>query len=246
MLWSDLPLAERFERAAAAGFSAAELWWPGYDDALELPAITHRTGVQLVLLNFDAGDMAAGDRGLLSDPARVGQFRRNVPIALDVAQACGCHMLNALLGVGPQEQLGHARDQVAWAADQAAVQGTKVMIEAVNSIENGAYLVTSTEAAAEFVRSVDRLNVRLQFDAYHMHRMGEDVVASFERHAELIDHVQIADAPGRGEPGTGDIDFPGFFGALDRRGYRGFVGLEYRPSAGDADASLAWLRSIAA
>lgn len=246
MLWSDLPLAERFQRAAAAGFGAAELWWPGYDEAAELPEITRRTGVQLVLLNFDAGDMAAGDRGLLSDPARVGQFRRNVPIALDVAQACGCTMLNALLGLGSQDQLPLARDQVAWAADEAAGQGARVMIEAVNSIENGPYLLTSTEAAADFVRSVERPNVRIQFDAYHMHRMGESVIASFERHRDLIDHVQIADAPGRGEPGTGEIDFPRFFDALEDAGYDGFVGLEYRPSTGDADASLSWLKGIAA
>jgi hydroxypyruvate isomerase len=249
LLWAALPLPERFERAARAGFSAVELWWPGLQDAELLPALTRRYGLQLAALNFDAGDMAGGDRGLAADPACRDQLRANVPIALRIAEACGCARLNLLVGLRQQRylldhQLKCALDNVIWAADQAAEVGAMVLIEAVNSIENGPYLLTTTKAAANFIRQTDRGNVRLQYDAYHMQRMEGDLTATVDAYWHLIGHIQIADVPGRGEPGTGEINYRFLLDYLVRRGYDGYVGLEYRPSGGSPEDSFGWLEEF--
>jgi hydroxypyruvate isomerase len=246
LLWADLPLPERFARAAGAGFGAVELWWPGDDDAARLPELTQRWGLHLALLNFDAGNMAAGDRGLAADPAYTARLRAHVPLALRVAADCGCPRLNLLAGLREEryplgQQLQLARDTVAWAADQAAEAGREVMIEAVNSLENGPYLLTTTAAAAAFIRQVGRPNVRLQYDAYHMQRMEGDLTTTLDTYWSLISHIQIADVPGRGEPGTGEINYRFLLGHLDQKGYDGYVGLEYRPSGGSPEDSFGWL-----
>jgi hydroxypyruvate isomerase len=249
LLWAGLPLPDRFERAADAGFDAVELWWPGDRDAELLPGLAERWGLRLALLNFDAGDMAAGDRGLAADPGRSGQLRANVPIALRIARASGCQRLNLLVGLRQERypldhQLQLARDNVAWAADQAAAMDCEVMIEAVNSIENGPCLLTTTAAAAEFAGQTGRANVRLQYDAYHMQRMEGDLTATLDEYWDLISHIQIADVPGRGEPGTGEINYRFVLDHLDRKGYQGYVGLEYRPSAGRPEDSFGWLEDF--
>jgi hydroxypyruvate isomerase len=249
LLWAGLPLPQRFERAARAGFSAVELWWPGPRDAELLPGLTARWGLRLAVLNFDAGDMPAGDRGLAADPARRDQLRANVPIALRIAGACGCTRLNLLVGLRQERypldrQLECALDNVTWAADQAAAAGATVLIEAVNSIENGPYLLTTTKAAADFIAQAGRDNVRLQYDAYHMQRMEGDLTTTVETYWPLIGHVQIADVPGRGEPGTGEINYRFLLDYLSGQGYDGYVGLEYRPSSGAADDSFGWIEQF--
>ncbi|MEP7023187.1 MAG: TIM barrel protein [Actinomycetota bacterium] len=246
MLWADLPLADRFERAARAGFSAAELWWPGDEDAAKLPDLVSRWGLRLALLNFDGGSMPSGDRGLAADPARREQLRANVPFALQIAQACGCERLNLLIGLRQErysldQQLACARDNYAWAADQAAGASCQVMIEAINPIDNGPYLLTTTVAAAAFAQQVARPNVRLQYDVYHMQRTEGDLTTTIDLHWDLISHIQVADVPGRAEPGTGEINYPFVLDHLARRGYRGAIGLEYRPSAGRPEDSFGWL-----
>jgi hydroxypyruvate isomerase len=246
MLWADLPLADRFERAARAGFRAVELWWPGTGAAESLPGLTARWNLRLALLNFDAGEMAAGDRGLAADPRRREQLRAGVPAALQVARACGCERLNLLIGLRQRryslgEQLACARDNVAWAADQAAEAGCEVMIEAINPMDNGPYLLTTTAAAATFAGEVARPNVRLQYDAYHMQRMEGDITATLDEYWPLISHIQIADVPGRHEPGTGEINYRFVLDHLARKGYQGAVGLEYRPSTGRPEDSFGWL-----
>lgn len=250
LLWSDLPLEQRLMRAADAGFEAVELWWPGEADARRLPEWTREAGVQLVLLNFDAGDMPGGDRGLVSDPARVSQFRDNVPIALDIAAACGCRQLNALLGLrlpdhGADQQLEWAQDTVRWAADRAAGQGATIVIEAVNVYDNGPYLITTTSAAAAFLEGLERPNVKLLYDVFHMQRMEGNIASTLDRYRDLIGHVQIADVPARHEPGTGEINYDFVFDCLIRNAYAGYVGLEYRPSTGRPEDSFAWMKRLA-
>jgi hydroxypyruvate isomerase len=246
MLFSDRPLLKRFDAAHEAGFDAVELWWPRGEDLSAVEAAVDDAEVDVVVMNFDAGDMRAGDRGLISDPSRRDAFRSNVPVALELAAAVGCTKLNALAGhelpeVGREAQLELARDNVRFAADAAAAQGAEVLIEALNTYENGPYLLPTTAAAAEFARSVGRDNVRLQYDAYQMQRMEGDLTATIGRHLGEIAHVQVADSPGRGEPGTGEINIGYLFRRLDELGYDGHVGLEYRPSWGDTEASLGWL-----
>jgi hydroxypyruvate isomerase len=247
ILFRDAPFLERFARARAAGFGAVEFWWPSGEDLEAVVAAAD--GLEVVLINFDAGDMPAGDRGLLSDPGRAGAFRDNVPVALDLAQRLGARMLNALVGVelpgvGRERQLELAAENVAWAADQAAERDMTVLVEAVNTFENGPYLLSTTAQAADFVDRVDRRNVALQYDAYHMQRMEGNIAATLRGYADRIAHVQIADSPGRGEPGTGELHYPYIFSVLEEIGYQGWIGLEYLPSTGDTEASLRWLESV--
>jgi hydroxypyruvate isomerase len=246
ILFKEVPFLDRFGSAAEAGFSAVEFWWPSDEDPGEVEKAVKDAGVEVALFNFDAGDMAAGDRGLAGDPERQRQFRDNVPVALDLARSLGCKRMNALVGheipgMDRDEQLALARENVRFAAAQAEAADVTVMVEAINTFENGPYLLYTTEQAVEFVESVGRENVRIQHDFYHMQRMEGDLVANLREHFAWIGHVQIADSPGRGEPGTGEIHYPFVLGELERLGYEGYVGLEYNPQAETTGESLAWL-----
>jgi hydroxypyruvate isomerase len=245
ILFKEVPFLERFDRARAAGFDAVEFWWPRGEELDAVGSAVRAAGLDVVLINFDAGDMPAGDRGLLSDPDRAHVFRENVPVALELAASLGCRQLNALVGLerspGEREaQLELARENVGWAADEAADRGAKVLIEAVNTWENGPYLLHTTRQAAEFVHAVGRPNVKLQYDAYHMQRMEGNLVATLREHFADIAHVQVADSPDRGEPGTGEINYPYVLGALEELGYDGYVGLEYNPTT-STEESFGWL-----
>jgi len=248
-LFKDAPFAERFRRARDAGFGGVEFMWPGID---ELPAVERAvadTGLEVALFNFDAGDIAAGDRGLLSDPARQARFRENVPVALELAAKLGCPRLNALVGVRRPEleldaQLELAVANVAWAADQARAQGAAIMIEAVNSYENGPYLLDTTVKAIGFLDAVGADNVALQYDVYHMQRMEGNLGETISRLLPRIGHVQVADPPSRSEPGTGEINYRFVLDLLERSGYGGWVGLEYNPSTARTEESLGWIREL--
>jgi hydroxypyruvate isomerase len=246
ILYKEFPFVERFARAKAAGFSAVEFWWPSGEDLAAVESAIKDSGVKVALINFDAGDMPAGDRGFLSDPERQAKFRANVPVALAFADRVGCNRLNALVGhriesLSMDEQLRLARENIQFAADAAARQGVTIMIEAVNTIENGPYLIPTTRKSAEFVKSVDRSNVELQYDIYHMQRMEGNLVATIREHFESIGHVQVADSPGRFEPGTGEIHFPYIFQQLEELNYQGYIGLEYKASTPVTDDSFEWL-----
>ena len=246
MLFKEVDFLDRFGRAAEAGFAAVEFWWPSGEDLGRVDAAVKDAGLQVALFNFDAGDMPGGDRGLLSDPGRQQEFRDNVPVALELARSLGCPRLNALVGleldeVDTAEQLELAADNVGWAADQAAGDGIEIMIEAVNTFENGPYLLATTNAAADFVERVGRDNVKLQYDAYHMQRMEGNVVATMRDRIGGIDHIQVADSPDRGEPGSGELNYRYIFAALEELHYDGWVGLEYKPTTETTEESLAWL-----
>jgi hydroxypyruvate isomerase len=246
LLWADLPLEDRFERSAASHLAGVELWWPGAADAEKLPALAARWNLRVALLNFDAGDMAAGDRGLAGDPSRRDELRANVPEALRIAQACGCPRLNLLLGLRNQrysleEQMECARDNVAWAADLAAAAGCEVTVEATNPVDHGPVLLTTTAASAAFIKKVDRPNVRLQYDVYHMQRTEGDLVTTLDTYWPLIGHIQVADVPGRHEPGTGEINYPFVLRHIAGKDYQGAIGLEYYPSTPRPEDSLTWV-----
>lgn len=249
-LFKDAPFTERFGRAAEAGFEAVEFMWPHGEDLGAVERAVADAGLEVALLNFDAGDIGAGDRGLLSDPERQDVFRANVPVALELAGRLGCRRCNALVGVAlpgleHATQLDLARANVAWAAEQAAPQGADIMIEAVNTFENGPYLLHTTAQAAAFVDSVGAPNVKLQYDAYHMQRMEGNLSATLSEHIDRIGHVQVADSPGRGEPGTGEIAYPFVLAHLERLGYEGWIGLEYNPTTATTEESLGWLERMA-
>lgn len=247
ILFKEVPLLERFGRAREAGFSAVEFWWPGHEaDPGDVERAVKDAGVEVALFNFDAGDMPGGDRGLVGNPDRTGQFRENVPVAVELARSVGCRRLNALVGheiggMEREEQLSVARENVAFAADRAAEHGIGVVVEAVNTFENGPYLLWTTAQAVGFVESVRRSNVQIQHDLYHMQRMEGNLVANLREHIGRIGHVQVADSPGRGEPGTGEIHYPYVLAELERLGYDGFIGLEYNPTTETTEGSFGWI-----
>ncbi|HEX2742160.1 MAG TPA: TIM barrel protein [Rubrobacter sp.] len=244
ILFKEVPFLDRFGRAADSGFSAVEFWWPSDEEPGEVERAVKDSGLEVALFNFDAGDMPAGDRGLVGDPGREQQFRENVPVALDLARALECRRMNVLVGhevpgMDREEQLALARKNVRFAADKAGA--VDVMVEAVNTFENGPYLLYTTEQAVEFVKSVGRDNVKIQHDLYHMQRMEGNLVANLREYIGVIGHVQIADSPGRGEPGTGEIHYPYVLAALEDLGYSGYVGLEYNPTTETTEESFGWL-----
>lgn len=253
IMYTELPLLERPAAARAAGFDGIELWWPFPEavpadaDVDRLVAAVQDAGVQLVGLNFAAGDMPAGDRGLLSWPARSQEFRDNVDVAVGIGERLGVTGFNALYGnrvdgASPQEQDELATENLAVAARAADRIGAVVLVEPVSGADRYP-LLTAADAVAAMDRAaghggVD--NLRLLFDVYHLAVNGDDVDAAVARYADRVGHVQVADAPGRHEPGTGDLDIDTPLAALERAGYRGWVGLEYKPAAG-TDDGLSWL-----
>ena len=257
ILFTELPLLQRPAAAAAAGFDAVEFWWPWPDEPVPSDSTVDRfvaaigdAGVRLVGLNFAAGALPGPDRGLLSDPLRHSQFRDNVDIAVDIADRTGCGALNALYGnridgadPGQQDELATAN--LALAGRAADRIGAVVLVEALNRAESPRYpLLSLADAAAVLDRvraesGVD--NLRLLCDLYHLARGGEtDLVGQIARYAPRIGHVQIADCPGRHQPGTGTLDVPALEGALADAGYTGWIGLEYSPDGSSAD-SFGWL-----
>ncbi len=234
ILLTELPLLERPAAAAKHGFDAVELWWPF--DGPEPPAAetaalrraVESAGVRLTALNFDAGDMAAGERGLLARPDGAERFLAGIGPAVRLAGELGCPVLNALYGNGPGTDRELAVANLRRAADEAAGVGATVVVEALNSHDNPRYPITSSQAAFALIDEVDRENVAFLADLYHLHRMGEDVLALIDRHAARFGHVQIADDPGRGRPGSGGMPYPEILARLAAAGYEGHVGLEYR------------------
>ncbi|MGS2643738.1 TIM barrel protein [Streptosporangium sp. LJ11] len=250
ILFTELPLLERPAAAAKAGFDAVELWWPF---AVPCPAdreidalrrAIEEAGVRLVGLNFDAGDMAAGERGLLSRPDGSARFQANVEVAAGLAGALGCRVLNALYGnsvagLTPRAQRELALSNLSLAARAAAGVGATVVVEALNSYESPDYPITSSAAAFEVIDQVDAGNVAFLADLYHLHRMGEDVLTLIDTSVHRFGHVQIADAPGRGQPGSGAMPYDQILERLETSGYRGHIGLEYRPTGPSAE-SFGW------
>lgn len=167
-------------------------------------------------------------------------------MALEFADRVGCRQLNALVGVAVtgmsrSAQLELAATNIRWAARQAAASDARILIEAVNTFENGAYLLSRTDEAVSLIQEIDEPNVGLQYDVYHMQRMEGNLAATIRRYKDLIAHVQVADSPGRGEPGTGEINFAYLFGVLEEVGYGGHVGLEYVPTTTTTEQSFGWM-----
>jgi hydroxypyruvate isomerase len=249
ILFTELPLLERPAAARAAGFDAIEFWWP-FDVAqpddqavAAFVAAIEDAGVQLVGLNFFAGDMPGGDRGVVSWPGREGEFKASVDIAIGIAKKLGCRAFNALYGnridgVDPAEQDAVAVENLRFAADAAAAIGATVLIEPVSGAPK--YPLLTAEHALAVIEEVGKPNVRLLADLYHLSVNGDDVDAVIAAHTDQVGHVQIADAPGRNEPGTGELELDHYLAALEANGYAGYVGAEYKPSGASAD-SFGWL-----
>jgi hydroxypyruvate isomerase len=249
MLFTDSPFLERIARARQAGFDLVEFMWPHGVEVSDIAREIQRHDLTAVQMNFDGGDIPAGDRGILSDPDRSDRFRANVPVALELAEQIGCRQLTALVGLAlpgmdPARQRDLALQNVSFAAEQAATHDMRVLVENVNRVDNGPYLLGTLPEAAAFIDELGAPNVRLQADLFHMQRAGGNIVATVREHLGLIGHIQIADAPARHEPGTGELNYRFITDELAEMGYAGAVGLEYRPSTARTEDSLGWLDEL--
>ncbi|MEU2894433.1 TIM barrel protein [Streptomyces sp. NPDC001273] len=258
ILFAELPLLERPAAAAAAGFTAVELWWPwadsptpGRSEPDALRKALRDAGVRLTGLNFYAGRLPGPDRGALSVPGEESErFRANVDVAADFAASLGCTALNALYGnrgdgVDPADQDALALENLALAARAADRIGATLLIEALNRPESPRYPLVSAPAAMGVVDKVNAAtgldNARFLMDLYHLAVNGEDLPSVIDRYAERTGHVQIADSPGRGAPGTGSLPLEELLGRLRTAGYDGWVGLEYRPGGRPSAEAFDWL-----
>ena len=246
MLFTEVPFVDRFDRAAAAGFRGVEFLFPYDEDLAAVSAALRRNSLELVLFNLPAGDFAAGERGLAGDPARKDAFRAGVARALEIASDLRPGRLNCLAGklvpnVGLMDQWQTLVENVSYAAEAAARADVRLVVEPLNAFDAPGFLLPTTDQALSLIEEVGHPNLALQFDCYHQQRSQGNLVSTLQREIARIGHVQIADSPDRGQPGTGEIHYPFVLAALANAGYDGWVSLEYKPIGG-TETSLGWLR----
>lgn len=246
MLFTEAPFLDRFARARQAGFEFVEYLFPYPYEAAELKRRLDGSGLRQVLFNLPAGDWAAGDRGIGASPGREAEFRAGVPKAIEYARVLGVPRLNCLAG---KRVAGHSDEQhwrtlvqnARFAATELAKEGLELLFEPINHFDIPGFFLNRTEQALRLLDEVDQPNVRVQYDVYHAQREEGELTATLRQQVARIGHIQIADNPGRHQPGTGEINFPFLFRQLDDCGYAGWVGLEYVP-APDTASSFGWLR----
>ena len=245
LLFSELPLLARIQAAAVAGFAGVEIQFPYELPAIQLKEALTRAGLPLRLINLPAGDLMSGGPGLAAVPARQAEFDAALQEALSYAAmvrpAC-VNVLPGLLaeGVSREQALACLLNNLRQAAEAFAVLGIQVLCEAINPLDMPGFLLNTPQQLDEVLRAVNHPNLLAQFDVYHMARQGLDIPAGLQLLAGRIGHVQFADCPGRGEPGTGQLNFAALLQALQASGYSGWLGAEYKPSQ-TTEQTLAWL-----
>jgi hydroxypyruvate isomerase len=246
MLFNEVPFLDRFERAAKAGFDAVEFLFPYAWPAQELRARLDAHGLQLVLHNLPAGDWEAGERGIGCLPDRTEEFRASVARAIEYAGTLGVKQLNCLAGKAP----ANADDaqlrktfvaNLRHAAGELKKAGVRLLVEPINGYDIPGFYLNRTAQAISILDEVDSDNLYVQYDIYHAQRTEGELAATLEKYLARIAHIQLADNPGRHEPGTGEINYPFLFAHLDRIGYRGHIGCEYKPAT-TTEAGLGWLK----
>lgn len=247
-LFAEFPFAERFARAARAGFRGVEFMFPFDREVGELRRLLHEYRLTQVLYNLPAGDWAAGERGIACIPGREREFREGVDLAIDYARALGCSRLNCLAGLTP---IGVADDEIRAtfaanlrdAARRLSAHGIQLLVEPINSrVDMPGFWLDTTAKALATIAAIDDAKLYLQYDLYHAQIMHDDLARTIEANIGRIAHFQIADHPGRHEPGTGEIGYPFLLRLIETLGYQGWIGCEYRPLTGDSAVSLGWAR----
>ena len=245
MLFNELPFLDRFAAARLAGFRGVEYLFPYEFDKAELARRLSDNGLTQVLHNLPAGNWASGERGIAILPDRVDEFRAGVRKAIDYAKALGCPQVNCLAGISPAGA-DNARlratlvANLAFAADELGKAGLKLLVEPINTRDIPGFFLNYTRQAAALIKDVGSSNLFIQYDLYHMQIMEGDLARTMEAHLPMIAHIQLADNPGRNEPGTGEINYPFLYGHIDRIGYSGWIGAEYKPKTTTL-AGLGWL-----
>jgi len=249
MLFTEVPFLERFERAAQAGFEAVEFLFPYAHTEAEIQERLQATGLKIVLHNLPAGDWDAGERGIACHPGRVDEFRAGVAKAVTYAHALGVPQLNCLAGKAPAgvDAATLRRtfvENLRFAAAALKMANLRLLVEPINPFDIPGFYLTRTDQALSILDEVGAANAFVQYDIYHAQRTEGEIAATLQKHLARIAHVQLADNPGRNEPGTGELNYPFLFAHLDRIGYQGWVGCEYKPANG-TEQGLGWLEKIA-
>ncbi len=244
MLFTEIPFLDRFERAAGAGFEAVEFLFPYANTAAEIRQRLEAHDLKLVLHNLPAGDWDAGERGIACHPDRVNEFRAGVTRAIDYAQALGVGQLNCLAGKAPDGVSEAALretfvNNLGYAASALKNAGLKLLIEPINTFDIPRFYLSRTTQAVSLLDEVGADNAFVQYDIYHAQRMEGELAATLQKYLPRIGHIQLADNPGRNEPGTGEIHYPFLFAHIDRIGYDGWIGCEYKPAT-TTEAGLGW------
>ncbi|SHO66477.1 hydroxypyruvate isomerase [Pseudoxanthobacter soli DSM 19599] len=248
LMFNEHAFLDRFEAAAAAGFRAVEFLFPYEHAPEEIADRLTANGLELALFNLPPGDWAKGERGIAVRLGDSPEFRATVDLALGYAAATGCRRLHLMAGLADPEDGAAAaryRDALLFASDRAGEAGRTILIEPLNGRDMPGYFLNDFSRAADLIAELGRANIRLQYDLYHRQILHGDVLKSLEALMPVIGHVQTASVPGRNEPGTGELDDFRVFAALDRLGYDGYVGCEYRPAAGTVEG-LGWLERVSA
>jgi len=250
MLYNEVPFLERFEKAAASGFRAVEFLFIHNVDASAVEQALKKHGLELVLFDPEGGDFPAGDRGYLCDPGRRDHLLATIQDAVKVARQVGCRRLNVLAGNRPpgvSERILRRTvvENLKRAAPVAREAGVTLMVEVLNTWESPRYFLDRLEFALDIIREVGEPNVRFQFDCYHIQRMEGQLIDGLVKNLAWVGHVQIADVPGRHEPGTGDLPFDAFFATLAAAGYEGDAGLEFLPTRPVAETLVAVRERVA-
>ena len=249
MLYTEVPFLDRFERAAQAGFEAVEFLFPYAWSAEEISQRLQANGLKLVLHNLPAGDWDAGERGIACHPDRIAEFRSGVAKAIVYAKALGVSQLNCLAGKAP---VGVADDvlrqtfveNLRFAAAELKKASLRLLIEPINTFDIPGFYLNRTTQAVSILVEVGADNAFVQYDIYHAQRMEGELASTMQKYLPRIGHIQLADNPGRNEPGTGEINYPFLFALLDRIGYDGWIGCEYKPS-NSTEAGLDWRQRLA-
>ena len=244
LLFNEHAFIDRFAAAAGAGFKGVEYLFPYAWPAAQLAEALQANALVQVLHNLPPGDWDAGERGIACHPDRVGEFQDGVGRGIDYALALGCPQLNCLAGirpegVDPERALATFIDNLRFAAGALDAAGLRLLIEPINSFDIPGFFLTRTEQAAQIVAAVGAENLFIQYDIYHAQRMEGELANTLSRYLPMIGHMQLADTPGRHEPGTGEINFPFLFRHIDALGYTGWIGCEYKPLA-DTVSGLSW------
>ena len=234
MMFNEVDFMDRFGAAAEGGFKGVEYLFPYDYDKDDLRAALDEHGLVQVLHNLPAGDWDAGERGIACHPDRVGEFRDGVGRAIDYATTLGCDQVNCLAGVAPSDVSSETLREtfvsnLAFAAGELEKAGITLLIEAINTRDIPGFFLQTTSQSLAIVKDVGSDNLKLQYDIYHMQIMEGDLTPTMEANLPMIRHMQLADNPGRNEPGTGEINYPFLFDAIDKMGYDGWIGCEYKP-----------------
>ena len=248
MLFNEVPFLERFEKANKAGFKAVEFLFPYPFSASEIKQKLDQYQLKLVLHNLPAGDWDAGERGIACLPDRQAEFRDGVSKAIEYAKALGVNQVNCLAGktpAGTDLKILHSTfvENLRYAAQELKKANIRLLIEPINTFDIPGFFLNTTKQATHILEEVASGNLFVQYDIYHAQRMEGELANTIEKNLAKIGHIQLADNPGRNEPGTGEINYAYLFKFLDRIGYQGWIGCEYKPAT-TTEAGLDWIKQL--